>query len=99
MSVVRIDALCECENPLCGKRFGVELELASDLKEGPHVDFDAMVRDEVMGGNAVCYTWGVRGKMTVDRLSLSCHPTIQAGKLLCDECTKKADAYPEDWNE
>jgi hypothetical protein len=98
MTVVRIDALCACEG--CGKRFGVELELAEKLKDGHYDDFEDMVRWYVRGGNATCYTWGVRGQRTVDRLSLSGHPTVQADLLLCDICTAKCDAVevPEDRN-
>lgn len=96
MSVVRIDTLCECEG--CGKRFGVEVDLAMDT--AAYTDFEDMVRETIRGGNATCYTWGVRGKATVDRLSLSGHPTIQADLMLCDICTKKCDAVevPEDRN-
>ena len=93
MPAVRIDALCACEG--CDKRFGVELELAADLKEdGSFSDFESMVRDTILGGQANCYTWGVRGKATVDRLSLDRHPTIQGGYMLCDICTKKCDDLP-----
>jgi len=97
-AVQRIDALCSCEG--CGKRFGVELDIGEPLKDGHYVDFDDMVRWYVRGGNVNCYTWGVRGKATVDRLSLSCHPTVQADLLLCDICTKKCDdvEVPEDRN-
>lgn len=98
MAVVRIDALCVCEG--CGKRFGVELEVAEPLKGGAYDDFEDMVRWYVRGGNVNCYTWGVRGKATVDRLSLSCHATVQADLLLCDTCTTKCDSVevPEDRN-
>lgn len=92
MPVVRIDALCACEG--CGKRFGVELELAEDLKNGDHAAFESFVRQTIIGGNATCYVWGVRGKATVDRMSLDCHPTIQAKLMLCDVCTKKCDDLP-----
>jgi hypothetical protein len=97
-AVQRIDALCACEG--CGKRFGVELDIGEPLKGGSYDDFDDMVRWYVRGGNVNCYTWGVRGKSTVDRLSLSCHPTVQADLLLCDICTKKCDdvEVPEDRN-
>jgi hypothetical protein len=92
MPVVRIDALCQCE--ACDKRFGVELELAEPLKGGEYEDFEAFVRDTINGGNATVYTWGVRGKATVDRLSLSGQPTIQADLMLCDRCTKLCDDLP-----
>jgi hypothetical protein len=36
----------------------------------------------------------VRGKATVDRLSLSYQPTIQGDLLLCDECSKRCDDLP-----
>lgn len=96
MPAVRIDALCACEG--CGKRFGVELELATEIKGSFFEDFEGLVRDEILSGNACCYTWGVRGKATVDRMPLSCHPTVQADLMLCDICTAKCDAVevPED---
>jgi hypothetical protein len=90
MSVVRIDALCECE--ACAKRFGVEIELASELSE--YEDFEDLVRETVSGGNTTHYTWGVRGKQTVERFPLSYHVTIQGELLLCDECSKKCDDLP-----
>ncbi len=96
MPVVRIDALCVCEG--CAKRFGVELELAQDLKHGAYDDFEDLARDTVRGGNACAYTWGVRGKATVDRMSLSYHPTIQADLMLCDDCSRKCDDVPIDDN-
>lgn len=92
MSVVRIDALCECEG--CGKRFGVELELAAELKGGEHADFEALVRDTICGGQADCYVWGVRGKATVDRMALSYQATVQADLVLCDICSRKCDDLP-----
>lgn len=95
MAVVRVDALCECEG--CGKRFGVELDIAEDLKDGDHADFDSLVRETVRG-NATCYTWGVRGKATVDRLSLSYTVTVQGDLLLCDVCSKKCDDVPIEGN-
>ena len=96
MGVVRIDALCECEG--CGKRFGVELDLPGRLKGGSDEDFESLVRDTIRGGCATCYTWGVRGKATVDRMGLSGQPTIQADLMLCDVCTKKCDAIEVDRN-
>lgn len=92
MTVVRIDALCECEG--CGKRFGVEIELAEALRDGDNADFEELVRDTIRGGNATCYTWGVRGKATVDRMSLSYQATIQAELMLCDICSRKCDDLP-----
>lgn len=92
MPVVRVDALCECDG--CQKRFGVEIELAEDLKGGEYPDFEALVRDTICGGNTTHYVWGVRGKMTVDRLPLSYQPTIQAGLMLCDVCSRKCDEEP-----
>jgi hypothetical protein len=92
MAVVRIDALCECEG--CGKRFGVEVDLAAELKGGEYEDFEALVRGTVRDGNATCYVWGVRGQRTVDRLSLSCQATVQAELLLCDICSRKCDDLP-----
>jgi hypothetical protein len=96
MPVVRIDALCQCE--ACSKRFGVELEVAQDLKDGVYEDFEALVRDTIRCGNATVYTWGVRGKTTVDRIGLSGQPTIQADLMLCDTCTKICDAVPIEGN-
>lgn len=92
MPVVRIDALCQCE--ACNKRFGVELELAEDLKAGIYADYEALVRDTINGGNATVYTWGVRGKNTVDRIGLTGQPTIQGDLMLCDRCTKICDELP-----
>lgn len=92
MPVVRIDALCQCE--ACSKRFGIELELAEDLKGGRHEDFATLVRDTILGGNATVYTWGVRGRATVDRLPLDGQPTIQGDLMLCDRCTKICDDLP-----
>jgi hypothetical protein len=91
MTVVRIDALCICDG--CGKRFGVELELAEDL-DGSCDDFESLVRETVRGGQCLCYTWGVRGKATADRFALSYPATVQAGLLLCDVCSKKCDELP-----
>ena len=92
MPVIRIDALCCCEG--CGKHFGVELDLAEDLKEGEYIDFEELVRDTIRGGMAACYLWGVRGKATIDRFPLSYQATIQGGFLLCDICSKKCDDLP-----
>jgi hypothetical protein len=94
MPVVRIDALCECEG--CQKRFGVEVEIASVLKDFD--DFEALVREEIRNGNANCYTWGVRGRQTVDRMALSYQATIQADLMLCDVCSKKCDDLPIEGN-
>lgn len=94
MSVVRIDALCECEG--CGKRFGVEIDIATDLDDN-YLDFEDMVRDTINGGTAG-YTWGVRGKATVDRLPLTYQPTIQGDLMLCDICSKKCDDLPIEGN-
>ena len=94
MAVVRMDALCECEG--CGKRFGVELDIGECLNEGD--DFETVVRETIRGGTATCYTWGVRGKITVDRFSLSGQPTIQADLMLCDICTRKCDDVPIERN-
>lgn len=94
MPVVRIDALCECDG--CQKRFGVELELGDDLKDGPYADFEAMTRDAILGGQANYYTWAVRGKATIDRAPLAGWPTIQADLMLCDMCSKKCDDMPID---
>lgn len=92
MPVVRIDALCECEG--CGKRFGVELDIGDMLKDGDNDDFEALVRDTIRGGMAACYTWGVRGQRTVDRMTLDYHVTIQADLMLCDVCSRKCDDLP-----
>lgn len=92
MPVVRIDALCVCEG--CEKRFGVELDTAEDLKGGDHTDFEALTRSTIQSGQATTYTWGVRGKATVDRISLSYHVTIQADLMLCDDCSRKCDELP-----
>lgn len=96
MPAVRIDALCECDG--CQKRFGVELDLAEDLKDGDHADFESLVRETIRNGNSVSYTWGVRGKATVDRMSLSYQTTIQADLMLCDTCSKKCDDLPIEGN-
>jgi hypothetical protein len=95
MPVVRIDALCICEG--CGKYFGVELELATQLKGGFYEDFESLVRDTIRGSTSG-YTWGVRGKATVDRMPLSYQPTIQADLMLCDICSKKCDDAPIEGN-
>lgn len=52
MSVVRIDALCECEG--CGKRFGAELDIGEYLGDlaVDNADFEALVRDTIRGGTA-----------------------------------------------
>lgn len=89
MGVVRVDALCECDG--CQKRFGVEIPLDRDVDAAT---FDYMVSEEVRSGQGTYYTWGVRGKSTVDRMSLSSKPTIQGGFLLCDVCSEKCDALP-----
>lgn len=96
MPAVRIDALCECEG--CGKRFGVELELATEITGSFFEDFEGLVREEILSGNACCYTWGVRGKATVDRMSLSYHPTIQGELMLCDVCSRLCDDLPIEGN-
>ena len=94
MPVVRVDTLCECDG--CGKRFGVELEVGEDINQ--YDSFEELVKETVRSGHTVCYTWGVRGKQTVDRFPLSYHVTIQAEMLLCDECSRKCDEYPVDRN-
>lgn len=96
MSVMRIDALCECEG--CGKRFGVECCLGQPIKGSFYEDFEALVRDEIRGGQANCYTWGVRGRKTIDRMALSYNATIQADLMLCDICSKKCDDLPIEGN-
>ena len=90
MPIVRVDCLCECDG--CDKRFGVELETAVDLDEVE--SFEELVKETVRSGNPTCYTWGVRGKQTVDRFPLSYSVTIQAEMLLCDECSMKCDDFP-----
>lgn len=90
MPVVRVDCLCECD--VCSKRFGVELEVAEDLNN--FSSYEELVKETVRSGVATCYTWGVRGKNTVDRFPLSYSVTIQAELLLCDECSRKCDDYP-----
>lgn len=93
MSVARVDVLCECDG--CQKRFGIELDLAEEL--GSYAkDFEELARETIRGGQCDCYTWGVRGKATVERYPLSGRPTIQGGYMLCDVCTKKCDALPID---
>ncbi len=94
MGVVRIDALCMCDG--CAKRFGIEIEVAEVLKD--HEDFEHLARETIRGGQLTSYTWGVRGKQTVERFPLSCHPTIQGGYMLCDVCTKTCDDLPGDHN-
>jgi len=94
MAVVRIDALCECEG--CSKRFGIDLDLASELNAA--LDFEDLVRKTITGGQADFYTWGIRGKKTIDRFPLTGFPSIQANFMLCDECTKKCDAFPIEGN-
>jgi hypothetical protein len=96
MSVVRVDALCECEG--CQKRFGIELDIGRDLGKGFFADFDAVTREEIRNGLNCGYRWGVRGKMTVERYPLSGSATIQAELMLCDECTRKCDDLPIEGN-
>lgn len=86
MGLARIDALCQCDG--CGERFGVEIE-ERDLTD--FQDMEELVLEEVRGGLAGCYKWGVRGKQTVDRISLSYGATVQGGLLLCDKCSKACD--------
>ena len=92
MGVVRLDVLCMCDG--CAERFGVELEIATDLKGGDYADVEEWTRDTIRGGNATCYKWGVRGKHTVDRLPLTYPTTIQGGLMLCDVCSEKCDNLP-----
>jgi hypothetical protein len=40
----------------------------------------------------------VRGKATVDRMSLSYQATIQADLTLCDICSRKCDDLPIEGN-
>jgi len=68
--------------------------LAEDLRDGLHPDFESLVRETIREGQCNCYTWGVRGKATVDRMPLSYHTTIQAGLMLCDICSRKCDDLP-----
>ena len=91
MTVVRVDILCECEG--CQKRFGIEADIGRDLNNEAWPDFEALAREEILNGREG-YTWGVRGKATVERFPLSGWPTIQADLLLCDECTRKCDDLP-----
>ena len=90
MGVVRIDVLCMCAG--CAERFGVEVERAATLSD--YEDFDALVSEAIRSGDATSFKWGVRGKATVDRLPLTYQPTIQAGLMLCDVCSKKCDDLP-----
>lgn len=96
MPAVRIDALCQCEG--CGKRFGIELDLGRNLTNEHFPDFDSLAREEIRNGLSPGYVWGVRGKATVDRLSLSGSVTIQADLMLCDVCTRKCDDVPVERN-
>jgi hypothetical protein len=96
MPVVRIDALCQCEG--CGKRFGIEVDIGRGLNNKEFPDFEALVREEVRNGLSPGYVWGVRGKATVDRFSLSYSVTIQGELLLCDVCSKKCDDLPVEAN-
>ena len=96
MPVVRIDALCECEG--CGKRFGIEVDIGRNLNNEVFPDLESLVREEIRNGLNAGYTWGVRGKATVDRLSLSYSVTIQAELMLCDVCSRKCDDVPIDDN-
>jgi hypothetical protein len=96
MPVVRIDALCQCEG--CGKRFGIEVDLGRDLNNKVFPDFEALVREEIRNGLSPGYTWGVRGKATVDRLPLTGWVTIQAELMLCDVCSRKCDDVPVERN-
>jgi hypothetical protein len=90
MAVERIDVLCCCEG--CGKRFGIELDVGTDL-DGTYLDFEEAARDTIRGGTAG-YTWGVRAKATVERYPLTYQPTIQADLMLCDVCSRKCDDLP-----
>lgn len=90
MGVVRVDVLCMCDG--CAERFGVEVERSETLSD--YEDFDALVTETIRGGNTTHFRWGVRGKATVDRLSLTYQVTIQAGLMLCDICSKKCDELP-----
>jgi hypothetical protein len=94
MGVVRVDVLCECDG--CGARFGVEVERAETLRD--HDDFDALVARTIRRGNCDFFKWGVRGKATVDRLSLTYPATIQADLMLCDVCSRKCDDFPVEGN-
>jgi hypothetical protein len=96
MPVVRIDALCQCEG--CGKRFGIEVDTGRDLNNNEFPDFESLVREEVRNGLTPGYVWGVRGKATVDRMSLSYQVTIQAELMLCDVCSRKCDDLPIEAN-
>jgi hypothetical protein len=103
MPIARIDILCECENPHCAKRFGVELGLADEVPDSKHPKYlgdliQDLVREAIRDGNGTYYTWAVRGKITVDRISLSGPPSIQGNLMLCDACTKKCDADPKEGN-
>ena len=93
MGVVRVEVVCECDG--CGKRFGVELETSEDLQL--YKDFEQLTRQVIKDG-AAGYEWHVRGKHTIDRISLNYQPTIQGGMMLCDVCSKKCDALPIDVN-
>lgn len=65
MTVMRIDALCECDG--CQKVFWIELDTATDLGDDIY-DFESLVHETVRAGNPISYVWGVRGRSTVDRL-------------------------------
>jgi hypothetical protein len=67
----------------------MELDIGDNLSE--FKDFEGIVRETVLNGTAAAYTWGVRGKQTVERFPLSYNVTIQGGYLLCDVCSKKCD--------
>jgi hypothetical protein len=96
MSVVRIDVLCMCDG--CADRFGVELEIGTDLKDCAYSDIEEWARDTIRGGNATCYKWGVRGRHTVDRMPLTYQATIQAGLMLCGICSWTCDNLPIEGN-
>ena len=96
MAIVRLDALCECEG--CQKQFGIEIDIAQDFDPGIFPDFDAIVRETIRNGLNCGYRLGVRGKQTVDRMSLTYQVTIQADLMLCDICSRKCDDLPIEGN-
>lgn len=86
MSVLRIDARCECD--FCHKPFIVEIEPNETIQA--FSDMEAIVRKAILAGEKG-YTYGVRGQKTIDRFHFDYPVTIQGGLMLCDECSKICD--------
>lgn len=88
--VLKLNAQFECYG--CGRAFWVELD-PNEVEAGRHNIAEYMT-EMVDSGHA--FRYHVRGKQTVDRTDTGGLSSVQDGRLLCGECTKKCDSLTDE---